>query len=80
MVVFGFVLIRENLGQEIVGSLVFGLIGIGLLLLGFKIFDWMTPRLHLQTELGEKQNVALAIVMGAYFLAIAYIIAHVVAA
>lgn len=68
----------DSFPSGIVSSIIFGLIGIVLLLFGFKLFDWMTPRLHIQTELGEKHNLAVAIVIGAYFLAIAFIIAHVV--
>lgn len=60
-----------------VGSLVYGLIGIILLLVGFKLFDWITPRVDDQEQL-NKGNVAVAIVNAAMLLAIAYIAAHVV--
>jgi len=62
------------------GSLVaavFGLIGIGLLLLGYKLFDWMTPQVHVQKELMQN-NIAVAIVIAALLLGIAFIVAHVV--
>jgi uncharacterized membrane protein YjfL (UPF0719 family) len=68
----------DTFASGVVSSVIFGLIGIALLLFSFKLFDWLTPQLHIQTELGEKHNTAVAIVIGAYFLAIAYIIAHVV--
>jgi putative membrane protein len=58
----------------------FGLIGIFLAVLGFKIFDWLTPRVHVQTELSEKHNVAVAIVCAAVILGICHIVAHVVGA
>jgi putative membrane protein len=64
----------------IVQAIVFGLIGLGILVLGFKIFDWLTPTLDLQHQLGEKHNVALAIVTAAFLLGVAYIVAHVVGA
>jgi len=56
---------------------VFGLIGIALLLLGYWLFDKITPRLDVQKELCEK-NVAVAIVIGALLLGIAYMAAHVI--
>ena len=61
----------------IVGSGVFGLVGIALLLLGYWLFDLITPRIDVQKELSEK-NVAVAVVVGALLLGIAYITAHVV--
>jgi putative membrane protein len=64
----------------VVQAIVFGLIGLGILVLGFKVFDWLTPALDLKKELGEKHNVALAIVIGAFLLGVAYIVAHVVGA
>jgi putative membrane protein len=62
----------------LVASTVFGLLGIILLVLGYKVFDWLTPKLHLETELGEKHNVAVAIVVASIILGVAYICAHVV--
>jgi putative membrane protein len=50
----------------------FGLIGIVLLILGYKLFDWLTPTLHFQDEL-RKGNVAVAIVVSVLLAAIAYI-------
>ena len=67
----------EHFWAGVVGSVVFGLVGIVLLLLGYWLFDKITPRLDVQKELGEK-NVAVAVVIGALLLGIAYITAHVV--
>jgi putative membrane protein len=61
-------------------ALGFGLIGIFLALLGFKLFDWMLPRVHVQQELSEKHNVAVAIVCAAVILGVSYVVAHVVGA
>src|SRR5438477_4102079 len=41
---------------------VFGVMGMILMFLGFKIFDWMTPRIDVERELAEKGNIAVAIV------------------
>jgi putative membrane protein len=59
-------------------SVVFGIVGIALAALGFKVFDWMTPRMNIQLELSEKHNIAVAIVIGAVILGVCYIVANVV--
>lgn len=59
-------------------TFVFGLVGIALAILGFKVFDWITPRIDVQKELAEKQNVAVAIVCAAIILGICYLVAQVV--
>jgi putative membrane protein len=56
-------------------TLVYGLLGIVLAVLGFKVFDWITPRIHIQQELSEKHNVAVAIVVAAIVLGICHIVA-----
>jgi uncharacterized membrane protein YjfL (UPF0719 family) len=58
-------------------SAVYGLVGIALLLTGYWIFDKITPQVHVQKELCEK-NLAVAIVVASLLLGIAYICAHVV--
>lgn len=58
----------------------FGLIGIFLAILGFKVFDWLLPRIHVQQELAEKHNVGVAIVFAAVILGICNVVAHVVGA
>ena len=63
----------ENFWAGVVGSLVFGLLGMILLLLGYWLFDLITPRLDVQNK-----NLAVAVVIGALLLGIAYITAHVV--
>jgi putative membrane protein len=58
-------------------SSAFGFVGIVLLLLGYLLFDVITPRIDVQKELTEK-NTAVAIVIASLLLGIAYIVAHVV--
>jgi putative membrane protein len=53
----------------------FGLLGIALVVLGFKIFDWLTPKLDIQHELGEKHNIAVALLLAAVILGISLIVA-----
>lgn len=62
-------------GGALIATAIFGLVGIGLMLLGFKIFDWMTPRIDLEKELGENKNVAVAIVMASVIIGIAIVVA-----
>ena len=61
-------------------SLAFGVLGIVLAILGFKLFDLVTPKIKVEEELAEKQNLAVAIVCAAVILGICYIVAHVVGA
>ena len=68
----------ELVFQGAIGTLVFGLLGILLALVGFKAFDWLTPRLDIQRELGEKHNIAVAILIGAVLLGVCHIIAQAV--
>ena len=53
-------------------TVIYGVVGIVLTVAGFKIFDWMTP-IDVEKELGEKQNIAIAIVSAAVILGIAIV-------
>lgn len=63
---------------DLTASAAFGLLAIALVILGFKVFDWLTPKIDLETELAEKQNIALAIVTSAMILGICYVVAQVI--
>jgi putative membrane protein len=67
--------VPENFWGAAASSALFGLIGIVLLILGYKVFDWLTPSLHFQEEL-KKGNIAVAIVVSVLLAAIAYIAAN----
>jgi uncharacterized membrane protein YjfL (UPF0719 family) len=54
-------------------SIIYGLIGICLTIAGYRIFDWITP-IDVEKELGEKQNIAVAIVTAAVIIAIALVV------
>ena len=56
------------------GSILYALIGIAVFWLSFVIIDKLTPY-NLWAELVEKQNMALAIVVGAMALGISIIVA-----
>jgi putative membrane protein len=59
-------------------ALLYGPLGIVLAVLGFKVFDWITPRMDIQKELTEKGNIAVAIVSSAIILGVCYLVASVV--
>jgi putative membrane protein len=67
--------VPDNFFLAVASSITFGLIGIVLLILGYKMFDWLTPSLHFQDEL-KKGNIAVAIIVGVLLASIAYIAAN----
>ncbi len=60
--------------SNVVGSLVYSLIGVAIFWIAFLVWDKLTPY-DLWGEIVEKKNVALAIVVGAMCLAIGIIVA-----
>ena len=62
---------------DVADTVLFGLLGIGLLVLGYKIFDWSVPW-NLNKEIEGDQNIAAAIVLAALFLGVSIIIAAVI--
>lgn len=67
----------ESLWLGVAGSAIYGVVGIGLLLLGYYLFDLITPKIDVQKELSEK-NLAVGVVIASLLLGIAYVAAHVV--
>lgn len=61
--------------EALMSAAVFGVLGLVLLLFGFKLFDWLTPKLDLEKELAEK-NMAVALALAALFIGLGYIVAH----
>jgi uncharacterized membrane protein YjfL (UPF0719 family) len=57
----------------IVNSIVFSLIGVAIYVIGFVVLDKVTPY-HLWREINEKQNVALAILVGSIAIGLALIV------
>jgi putative membrane protein len=60
-------------GFALLAAAVFGLLGIGLLLAGFKLFERLTPKLDVEQKLQEG-SVAVAIVVGALLIAIGMVV------
>ena len=63
-----------SFGSALGATLVFGLVGIGMAILGFKIFDALI-RFNLEKEICENKNIAAAILSGSIVLGICLIIA-----
>jgi len=65
----------QNLTYALAGTALFGLLGILLMLLGFKGFEWITGRIDVEQQLAEG-NYAVAIVVAAMMLSLSWIIVH----
>lgn len=59
----------------VVNSILYSFLGIAILVIAFVIVEVITPRHNLWKEVVEKQNMALAIVVGFFMLSIGIIIA-----
>ena len=65
---------RPTLLDQIVSTLVFGLVGVLLLIIGFKVFD-LVIRHNIEHEIFENKNMAAAVLSGFIVLGIALIVA-----
>lgn len=63
--------------NEILSTILWALLGLVLMFLGYKIFDWINP-IDLDKEI-EKGNVAAGLVAAGIFIGVAWIISAVVA-
>src|ERR1700680_4527090 len=61
---------------DVVSAFCFGLLAILLVVLGFKVFDWLTPRCNFQDEI-NKGNMSAGVIIGSVILGICYVIAQV---
>jgi putative membrane protein len=59
--------------MSLLAAAAFGLLGIAMLVVGFKVFEWLTPKLKVEEEL-TKGNVAVGIAVGALLLGISLIV------
>ncbi len=67
----------EYILSDLLATVAFGLMAILLVVFGYKVFDWLTPRLNFD-DLLNKGNVALAIVIGSFILGLCHVVARVV--
>ena len=61
--------------KYVVSALLFSGIGLVVFAVGFVVLEILTPKVNIWEELVEKQNIAVAILMGAFVLGTATIIA-----
>jgi uncharacterized membrane protein YjfL (UPF0719 family) len=64
---------------DLLATVAFGFLAIFLIVIGYMIFDKLTPKLDFG-DLLNKGNVALAIVLGAFILGLCHVVARVVSA
>jgi putative membrane protein len=63
----------EAMGAALVAATLFGVLGIVMLALGFKVFEWITPKLKVEEELG-KGNMAVGVVVAAAIIGVALVV------
>lgn len=56
-------------------SIIYSLLGIGILVVCFLVLELLTPKHNLRKEILENKNVALAVLAGFFMLAMSIIIA-----
>ena len=64
-----------NLMYALAGTASFGVLGILLMVVGFRAFEWITARLDVEKQLSDG-NYAVAIVVAAIMLSLSWIIVH----
>jgi hypothetical protein len=64
----------STFGYAVLSTVVFGLVGIIMTIIGFKLFDAFIP-FSLEQEICEKQNIAVAILCAAIVLGVSIIVA-----
>jgi putative membrane protein len=61
--------------KSVISAVAFSFIGIFIFIIGFYIIDLITPKVQVGKEIVDKQNIAVAIMLGAAAIGIAQIIA-----
>lgn len=65
--------------KDLIATTAFGLLAILLVVVGYKVFDKLTPKLDFD-DLLNKGNLAMAIVIGSFILGLCHVVARVVSA
>jgi putative membrane protein len=69
----------EYILSDLISTLGFGVVAILLVVVGYKVFDWLTPKLDFD-DLLIKGNIAMAIVIGSFILGLCLVVGRVVSA
>jgi nitrate reductase gamma subunit len=70
----------ELMLRGLLSASLYGVLGILLMLLGFWLFDLITPKIDVQKELAENKNIALAVVVAAMLIGLAIMLGRVISA
>ena len=71
--------LNEAFFPDLVTTAAFGMLAILLIVVGYVIFDKLTPKLDF-SDLLNKGNTAMAIVIGSFILGLCYVVGRVVSA
>jgi putative membrane protein len=71
--------LNEAFFPDLVTTAAFGMLAILLIVLGYIVFDKLTPKLDF-SDLINKGNTAMAIVVGSFILGLCYVVGRVVSA
>ena len=63
--------------EEVVATVFYTLLGLGLFIFSYIVIDWLSP-IDLHQEMAEKGNIAVAIVIGAVMISLALLIASII--
>jgi putative membrane protein len=63
-----------SLGRTILDATIFGVVGIALLIVGYYIWELVTPY-NLRRELQENKNLAVAVVAASFIIGMAIVVA-----
>lgn len=69
----------QTMTEALIAAAAFGLVGLVLVLLGFKAFDLVTPKIDVQKELTENKNIAVAVVAAAVIIGVAIVVSKAIA-
>ena len=67
-------LAHPSLGHTILDATIFGVVGIALLIIGYYIWELVTPY-NLRRELQDNKNLAVAVVAAAFIVGMAIVVA-----
>jgi len=68
----------DQIARNIIVSIAFAVIGFGLLFLGYRVLDMLTPE-SMSKQIFEEHNMAAAILAGAFVIALALVVAAAIA-
>lgn len=62
---------------EFFGTIFYSFVGLGLMIIFWGIIEWITP-FSLRKEIEEEHNMAIAVLMGAIFIALSILVSAVI--